>query len=283
MDAEAAQGVVVVPDTADAVAFEAAPTSSALASAAPVRVGGTRARAGNAMGRTRSGILEAAGRAVEKYGVRRATMGDVASVAGIAKGTLYNHFRTKNDLLTAAIAAGIDSLADECVALAAGRGERGLAQALRHAAGTLSAHPALVRVAAEEPAELVRLLLPGSDGAWPVARAAIARVMAAAEAAPPTAVTPANPVTAVSPVTPVSPVTDASRTTADSAAGGAGSAVTPAVVELDVLPILAARAEPAVTETLLRWLVTFTGAPGVPGETAAGAALLARTLALPPR
>ena len=87
-----------------------------MASAAPVRVGGTRARAGNAMGRTRVGILEATGRAVEKYGVRRATMGDVASVAGIAKGTLYNHFRTKNDLLTAAIAAGIEALGDDCVA-----------------------------------------------------------------------------------------------------------------------------------------------------------------------
>src|SRR5207245_2391919 len=115
-----------------------------------------------------------------KYGVRRATMGDVASVAGIAKGTLYNHFRTKNDLLTAAIAAGIDALGDDCVTMAAGNGKAGLAQALRHAAETLSAHPALVRVAAEEPAELIRLLLPGYDGAWPAARAAVARVVASA-------------------------------------------------------------------------------------------------------
>jgi len=229
-------------DPEGSVPFETAETSSALASAAPVRVGGTRARAGNAMGRTRAGILEATGRAVEKYGVRRATMGDVASVAGIAKGTLYNHFRTKNDLLTAAIAAGVEALAQDCVALADGRGEAGLTRALRHAAETLSAHPALVRVAAEEPAELVRLLLPGYDGAWPVARAAVARVIAAA--APVSAAQPGLPETQVE--EPVNPV------------------------------------DSAVTETVLRWLVTFTGAPGVPAETAAGAALLARAVVIAP-
>ena len=220
----------------DPAPFDTAETSSALASAAPVRVGGTRARAGNAMGRTRVGILEATGRAVEKYGVRRATMGDVASVAGIAKGTLYNHFRTKNDLLTAAIAAGVEALGDDCAAMADGQGEAGLARALRHAAETLSAHPALVRVAAEEPAELIRLLLPGYDGAWPVARAAVARVIAAAFPAPP----------AVEPEAEGDPVAS------------------------------------AVSETVLRWLVTFTGSAGVPAETAAGAALLAHAIATTP-
>jgi AcrR family transcriptional regulator len=231
--------VIPEADPEDSAPFDTAETSSALASAAPVRVGGTRARAGNAMGRTRVGILEATGRAVEKYGVRRATMGDVASVAGIAKGTLYNHFRTKNDLLTAAIAAGIEALGDDCVAMASSNGEAGLAGALRHAAETLSAHPALVRVAAEEPAELIRLLLPGYDGAWPAARAAVARVIAAAF--------PAE--------------------TLEPEAGevAEGSAL-----------------DSAFTETVLRWLVTFTGAPGVPAETAAGAALLAHAIANQP-
>jgi AcrR family transcriptional regulator len=224
--------------------FDTAETSSALASAAPVRVGGTRARAGNAMGRTRVGILEATGRAVEKYGVRRATMGDVASVAGIAKGTLYNHFRTKNDLLTAAIAAGIEALAEDCLALAAGNGEAGLARALRHAAETLSAHPALVRVTAEEPAELIRLLLPGYDGAWPTARSAVARVIAAA--------------------CPAQAAVDAVETLDDSAE--------PAASPVDS----------AATETVLRWLVTFTGSAGVPAETAAGATLLAHAIATLP-
>jgi AcrR family transcriptional regulator len=234
------------PGPAATERFDLTQTDTALASAAPVRVSGTRARAGNAMGRTRSGILEATGRAVEKYGVRRATMGDVASVAGIAKGTLYNHFRTKGDLLTAALAAGVDALAQDCAALAAGRGEEGLAQALRHAAETLGAHPALVRVAAEEPAELVRLLLPSYDGAWPVARAAIAQVMLAADPLPPAAESPTGSL--------------GDEPATDSAAAGEITA------------------DGAVIETVLRWLVTFTGTPGVPGETAAGAALLARAL-----
>lgn len=236
------------PGDTESEPFDTVVTSTAVASMAPVRVSGTRARAGNAMGRTRAGILDAAGRAVEKYGVKRTTMSDVASVAGIAKGTLYNHFRTKNDLLTAAIAAGIDVLADECAELARDRGEAGLADGLRHAAETLSAHPALVRVTAEDPAELVRLLLPGSDGAWPVARNAIARVMEAAE-----------PHTAVH--DPVADEADAGPSDPEETAP-AGDA--------------------AVIETILRWLVTFTGAPGVPGETEAGAALLARSLSAAP-
>jgi AcrR family transcriptional regulator len=213
------------------------------------------------MGRTRVGILEATGRAVEKYGVKRATMGDVASVAGIAKGTLYNHFRTKGDLLTAAICAGVDALADECVVVAQGNGADGLARALRLAAETLSAHPALVRVAADEPAELVRLLLPSYDGGWPVARAAISRVLLAADpalAASPPAVeeTPSD-----------SPV--AEETPSDSpVAEGA---------ELGAIAV----ADAGAVETVLRWLVTFAGSPGVPGETEAGAGLLASALVAP--
>ena len=247
--------------------FDTAQTDTALASAAPVRVGGTRARAGNAMGRTRGGILEATGRAVEKYGVRRATMGDVASVAGIAKGTLYNHFRTKNDLLTAAVAAGVDALADDCVDLSRGRGEVGLAVALRHAAETLSAHPALVRVAAEEPAELVRLLLPSYDGAWPAARAAIARVMAAADPAPAAAEEGFG-----------SAELDPTPPALAEVAAVMGAVVSAEVGVETAVEVGAITPDAAVIETVLRWLVTFTGAPGVPGETAAGAALLARTL-----
>ena len=217
-------------DPANFAPFETPAAGTALASAAPVQIGGTRARAGNAMGRTRGGILEATGRAVEEYGVRRTTMGDVAGVAGIAKGTLYNHFRTKSDLLTAAVAAAVEALAEDCVALAAGRGEEGLAKALEHAAQTLGAHPVLVRVATEEPAELVRLLLPGHGGAWPQARGAVARVIAAA----------------------------ANSSVPDGGADGTRTAVG--------------------TEMALRWLVTFTGAPGVPAENRAGAWLLARAL-----
>src|ERR1700729_3949279 len=89
-----------------------------LASAAPVREAGVHSRAGNAMARTRAAVLDGAARAVEKHGARKATMADIASLAGIAKGTLYNHFRAKEAVYAAALDAGIRSLATECVAAA---------------------------------------------------------------------------------------------------------------------------------------------------------------------
>src|SRR5947209_12498031 len=94
------------------------PDSGVDASAAPVRERGVRSRAGNAMQRTRAAVLDGAVRAVEKHGARRATMADIAMLAGIAKGTLYNHFRTKEAVYAAAVEAGVRNLAQECAAVA---------------------------------------------------------------------------------------------------------------------------------------------------------------------
>src|SRR5439155_885 len=57
-----------------------APRSSV--SALPQRAGGTRSRAGNAMARTRAGLLDGALRAVCKHGTRRTTMHDIAALGG---------------------------------------------------------------------------------------------------------------------------------------------------------------------------------------------------------
>ena len=78
-----------------------APVIAAGASDAPQRQIGTRTRSGNAMLRTRGNLLEATAHCVERYGVRRTTMGDIALKAVVAKATLYNHFRTKHYLLDA--------------------------------------------------------------------------------------------------------------------------------------------------------------------------------------
>src|SRR5437763_801411 len=83
------------------------------AAAAPVRERGVHSRAGNAMQRTRAAVIEGAVRAVEKHGARKTTMSDIAMLAGIAKGTLYNHFRTKEAVYAAAAEAGVRSLAQE--------------------------------------------------------------------------------------------------------------------------------------------------------------------------
>jgi AcrR family transcriptional regulator len=125
------------------------------------------------MGRTRAALLEGAVRGIEKYGTRRLTMADVASLAGIAKATLYNHFRTKNDLLAAVVAEEVDSLTGECLTAADST------SSLVTAATRLSGHGALRRIAAEEPAVLARLATPESDGAWAAVREAIAEVLAA--------------------------------------------------------------------------------------------------------
>lgn len=136
-------------DPLDHLIRSTVPTSEA--SAPPKRAGGTRSRAGNAMARTRAGLLDGARRAVAAQGTRRTTMNDIAAEAGVAKATLYNHFRTKDDVWAALVEAEVRAIAAECRELE-------LADALAHAAGRLSEHPALRRVAETEPAALAGLL-----------------------------------------------------------------------------------------------------------------------------
>jgi AcrR family transcriptional regulator len=146
------------------------------ASAAPVRERGMRTRAGNAMGRTRAAVLDGAVRAVEKYGARKTTMGDIATVSGVAKATLYNHFRTKDAVYAAVLDAGVRELADECVTVAGDD----LAGALALAAERVSGHAALRRIAVDEPAVIAALQSVGDLGIWAVARERTAAVLAAA-------------------------------------------------------------------------------------------------------
>jgi AcrR family transcriptional regulator len=145
-------------------------------SAAPVRERGLRSRAGNAMARTRAAVLDGAARAVEKHGARRSTMADIAMLAGIAKGTLYNHFRTKEAVYAAALDAGVRNLAEECTALAGDD----LAEALAVAAERVGQHPALRRIAADEPLALAPLVTLGEGEPWTAARAGVACMLRAA-------------------------------------------------------------------------------------------------------
>ena len=84
-----------------------------VASAAPVRVTGTRTRAGNAMSRTRAALLGGAAQAVEASGTK-ITMAQVAVAAGVAKATLYNHFRTREAVLGALVLA-LGLLVDDAI------------------------------------------------------------------------------------------------------------------------------------------------------------------------
>ena len=131
------------------------------------------------MARTRTAILDAALDCLAAQGVKRTTMTDLAAAGGVAKATLYNHFRTKDDVLTALVEAQVASLGAACQVLAA---EVGLAAALEHAAEHLAGVPALRRVADEEPALLAPLLAPGEGRGWESARTAVASVLSAAGA-----------------------------------------------------------------------------------------------------
>jgi AcrR family transcriptional regulator len=117
----------------------------------PVHLPGSHTRSGNAMGRTRLGLLAGAARAFAEQGVRRSTMQSIAAAAGVAKATLYNHFRTKDEVVTALLAAELNRL----TVLAAGLP---LDQALVALSDELGAHPVLRRLASTEPEVLVGLL-----------------------------------------------------------------------------------------------------------------------------
>src|SRR3954467_4488632 len=77
--------------------------------AAPVRAKGVHTRAGNAMNRTRAALLSGAARAVEVSGTK-ITMAQVAAAAGVAKATLYNHFRTRDAVLGALVEHQVEAI-----------------------------------------------------------------------------------------------------------------------------------------------------------------------------
>lgn len=128
------------------------------------------------MARTRTAVLQGAAECIARQGARKTTMGDIAARSRIAKATLYNHFRTKDDLLSAMVEAEVRRLAADCAEAAR---TRGLAAALRVAAARLATDPALRKVAADEPAMLTALVRPGDGPGWQAARGGVTGVLAA--------------------------------------------------------------------------------------------------------
>lgn len=143
-----------------------------IASAPPVRTAGTRSRAGNAMSRTRAALLDGARRAVQDAGTK-ITMAQVAAAAGVAKATLYNHFRTRDAVLAALLEDEIQRLIDDSADARAG-------ERLVAVANHLATHPVLRGLAAHEPATLTALAtVDPSAAGWQLARAAVADALAA--------------------------------------------------------------------------------------------------------
>jgi len=109
-------------------------------------------RTGVAMSRTRRGLLNGARTAFAERGLKRTTMQHVAAAAGVAKATLYNHFRTKDDVAHALLAFELDRL----VTLAA---ELPFTVALPALAEEVGGHPVLRRLAESDPETLTRMLV----------------------------------------------------------------------------------------------------------------------------
>ena len=135
----------------------------------PAHLPGAHTRSGNAMNRTRAGLLAGAARAFAEHGVRRSTMQSIAAAAGVAKATLYNHFRTKDDVVAALLAAELDRLTVLAEALPLG-------QALAALSDELGAHPVLRRLAVSEPDVLASLLTAEAD-TWAVLLARLAAAL----------------------------------------------------------------------------------------------------------
>jgi AcrR family transcriptional regulator len=117
----------------------------------PAHVPGAHTRAGNAMNRTRAGLIAGAARAFADHGLRRSTMQRIAAAAGVAKATLYNHFRTKDEVAAALLAVELDRLTAAAAALPTD-------QALASLSDELGAHPVLRQLADAEPETLTAML-----------------------------------------------------------------------------------------------------------------------------
>lgn len=152
--------------------FRPTTVSPLVASAAPVRQQGMHTRAGNAMNRTRAALLAGAARAVTVSG-SKITMAQVAAAAGVAKATLYNHFRTRDAVLAALVVHQVDEIIDA-------QAGKPLGTALVDAATAIARHPVRRGLAHVEPAVLAAVgRIDDAAPGWQHARAAVGAALAA--------------------------------------------------------------------------------------------------------
>jgi AcrR family transcriptional regulator len=104
-----------------------------------------------AIGGTREVLVAGAARAFAEHGVRACTMQAVAAAAGVSKATLYNYFRTKDELVRALLGTEIARLTALTEALPPD-------EALAALADELGEHPVLRRLADVEPDTLAALV-----------------------------------------------------------------------------------------------------------------------------
>lgn len=128
------------------------------------------------MARTRVAVLQGARACLIRHG-SKTTMVDIATASGVAKATLYNHFRTKAEVFAALVDFEIETAAAETRELAVASGA---AVALARLGERLGEHPVVRSLAAGEPGVLAVLLLPeraGGSAGWSLAREAVTELV----------------------------------------------------------------------------------------------------------
>lgn len=98
--------------------------------------------------RTRAALISEGARLFAEQGFAATTMDQVTAAAGVAKGTLYNYFPTKEDLAIAVVSSRQAESVDEGMAIAEGAGtaEERLSALLTGAIGWIQANPDLTMV-----------------------------------------------------------------------------------------------------------------------------------------
>jgi AcrR family transcriptional regulator len=111
------------------------------------------------MAKARAGILLGARMSLIDGGIKGLTMSGVADRGGVAKATVYNHFRTKADVLAAVAMSELDEAAEAAWPWLT----RDLATALVTAADALGTSPVVRAVVASDPA-IVASFFPEAEG-----------------------------------------------------------------------------------------------------------------------
>ena len=124
------------------------------------------------MSRTRAALIDGARRSIEKVGVRQTSMADIADLGQIARATLYNHFRSKQDVFLALAEDEIEQM--RTLALE----QPTLDSALLALATHVRDHPILVPIVEREPEIVALLTRITPHEVWLSARSALADVYA---------------------------------------------------------------------------------------------------------
>jgi AcrR family transcriptional regulator len=120
----------------------------------------THSRAGNGMERSRRALLDGAREAIAANGLSGTSMVDVADAGQVARATLYNHFRSKEELWTALI---LDELERASILF---RAEKTFETGLTALAKDVGANPMLRTIARDDPTTLVALTRADQGPIW---------------------------------------------------------------------------------------------------------------------